>query len=314
MSDAGMPNPGTWNPLRLDAARAPRYAGLTFAGMRQGLSQVSTEGPRIAFGIELAEQPVALAYGEIDDSRTGHVRSLFVEPAYRRGGAAGALLNALEEDFRRLGCVEMRAAYLTGKPSTEAIERLLRARGWREPQPDTLFCKVDERMVNWWAYKRDNWLTEDFTLFDWSALTAEDREYILRTQAESPWIPEDLVPFQYEQDFEPLNSFGLRYKGAVAGWMITHRLSPDMIRYTCSFMRGDLQKRFRIAPIYQEAYRRQSKAGVPYALFMVPYKHPAMVNFTKRHWVGKFATSWESMVSVKPLEASSATKAQANAI
>ncbi len=300
-SCSGKPMP--WEPLPVGAADAPRFADLIFAGMRAGLLDLREQGPRIAFALEADANPIGLIYGEIEDSRTGHVRSIFVKPEHRRRGAAGALLRAIENEFRIRGCSEMRIAYVTGKPSTEAVEKLLRAAGWNDPQPDTLFCRVDERMANWWAYRKQNWLTEDFTLFDWTDLTAADREHILRTQAESPWIPEDLVPFQYEQNLEPLNSFGLRFKGEVAGWMITHRLDRDTIRYTCSFMRGDLQKRFRIAPIYQEAYRRQSEAGIPYALFMVPYRHPAMVNFTKRHWVGKFATAYESRTCSRPLAA-----------
>ena len=39
---------------------------------------------------------------------------------------------------------------------------------------------------------------------------------------------------------------------------------------------------------------------------MVPYHHTAMVNFTKKHWVGKFATGWESRVCRKPLTAAAA--------
>jgi GNAT superfamily N-acetyltransferase len=294
-----------WILQHLESKDASTFADFTFASMRTALRSVSADGPHIAIGAKVEDKPIGLVYGEIDESQTGHVRSLFVTAAFRNQGIGASLLNVIEQEFRRRGCAGIHVSYVSGRPSTEALERLLRSQGWTDPEPETLFCRVDERMLNWWVYQKQGWLAGDFSLFDWTELTAQDREYIVRTQAETPWIPEDLVPFQYEKNFEPLNSFGIRHKGRPVGWMITHRLTPDTIRYTCSYIDTRLQKLFKIIPIYQEAYRRQSAAGIPYALFMVPYRHTAMVNFTKKHWVNKFAIGWDSRSCSKALAARS---------
>jgi GNAT superfamily N-acetyltransferase len=290
---------------RLQNSDAEAYSNLIFPAMKDNLSLLDQDTTgKIAIGAISGESPAGLVYGEIDEAGTGHVRCLFVKAAYRKQGIGRKLLAAIEEEFHRAGCGQAQLAYVTGKPSTEALEQALRSQGWDAPSPQVLFCNIDSRMLDWYVYQAPGWLVEGFELEKWIDITEADREKIARTQAEQAWIPEDLVPFQYEENLEPLNSFAIRYHGEVAGWMITHRVRPDTIRYTCSFIREDLQRRFRILPIYQEAYRAQSAAGVMNALFMVPYRHKAMVNFVKRRWANQYGTVWESRECSKKLGAS----------
>ncbi len=285
---------------RLGSEDAAAWADLIFPAMRDHLRDLAPEGPHVAFGATVEGRPAGLVYGEKQADGTGHVRCLFVRATQRNHGLATALLESIENEFRALGCSAAKISWITGKLSTPAIERVLVKRAWSDPAMLQLICKTDERVLEWYATKKE-WLFEPFTLFHWSDITAEDREYIARTHAENPWIPDDLVPFQYEKDFEPLNSLGIRYHGQPVGWMITHRVAPDTIRYTCSFIRLDLQGRFRIAPIYREAILLQTRAGIPNAIFMVPAYHRAMVAFVRRHWGGKFGDLTESRESSKAL-------------
>ena len=132
--------------------------------------------------------------------------------------------------------------------------------------------------------KRYSRLPSSYSIFPWMEITQEERKAIQQTQDAQSWIPKDLIPFQYEQNLEPLNSLGLRYQGQVVGWMINHRLSPDTIRYTCSFVREDLQKMGRIISLYAEAGRRQISAMVPNTIWTVPLVHESMVKFVKQRW------------------------------
>ena len=286
----------------IESHEAAEYVNLTFAPMRAKLPFVTTDGPLVAIAATGPDGPIGLVYGEIDQQNTGHVRSLFVKAAHRNRGIARSLLRAVEEQFRKRGCLRMQIAYLTGKPSTEALERVLSAAEWDQPLLKNLMCRLDERIRGWRAFQRATWLADEFELFPWTELSSEDRVTIERTQAERLWIPPDLVPFQYEKDFEPLTSFGIRYHGQPVGWMITHRLAPDTIRYTCSFIQKERQGRSRILAVYHEAYRAQSAAGVPYVLFMVPAHHPTMVKFVRRHWEGKFSVVWENRECCKSLK------------
>ncbi len=287
---------------KFDASEAPRYSNLVFASMAAALVNVAPDGPDIAVAATVDDRPAGLAYGAIEDGGIARVRSLFVLPALRRRGIATALLGAIEAEFERLGCSQVQLAYVTGRATTAALERVMEKSGWDAPVPNNLICHLDQRVLQWNGYdSTDEFDREAFQLFQWTDLTPEDREYILRTQAESHWIPDDLVPFQYEDDFEPLNSLGIRYRGFPVGWMITHRVAPDTIRYTCSFVRKDLQRQWRVGMIYREAYQRQYDGGVPFVIFMVPYQHRPMVNFVKRRWGGTCAKLTESRSCSKTL-------------
>jgi hypothetical protein len=88
-------------------------------------------------------------------------------------------------------------------------------------------------------------------------LTNQERESIQEQQATSPWYPEILSPWSDEEIIEPLNSLGLRYKDQVVGWMITHRVAEDTIRYTKMFVRKDLQSLGRAISLLAKAIKLQ---------------------------------------------------------
>jgi hypothetical protein len=50
---------------------------------------------------------------------------------------------------------------------------------------------------------------------------------------------------------------GLRYKDQVVGWMITHRVAEDTIRYTKMFVRKDLQSLGRAISLLAKAIKLQ---------------------------------------------------------
>lgn len=296
-------NPERFTIRELRPEEAASCAGLTFPSMTPKLAEVSDKGPHLALAAARGDEIVGLIYGEIEADTTGHVRSVFVRAAHRGQRIAGALLAHLERQFTQLGCQQAKIAWMTGRASTEVLERLLHSAGWDEPVSQTLICRTDERMLTWSRYGTKTMrVDEEFTLLPWVDISDYDRESIRRRQAEEPWIPEDLIPFQYESNLEPINSLAVRHEGEIIGWMITHRVAPDTIRYTCSFMHPRLQGRFRIAPIYQQAYAIQHAAGVPIAIWMVPFQHRAMVNFVKRRWGQEgVVTHTESRISSKKL-------------
>ncbi len=87
------------------------------------------------------------------------------------------------------------------------------------------------------------------------------------------------------------------------GWVITHRLAPDTIRYTCSFVRQDLQKMGRIIPLYVKAIQLQAKAGIPKGIWTVPFIYTSMVSFVQKRMapymisIEESKTSWKSLIN-----------------
>lgn len=278
------------------------YQAFTFPQVRPQLKALKPEGATVAVGASDSDQPIGLALAEIlPDSKSAEVHSIFVARTHRRKGIGTALLTRLEEDLFLRGCTSAKLIYTIGQPATLALESLLQKRNWTPPQPWAIVCKATtDRIANApWMQKSS--LPASYTFFPWAEITSEERVAIEQQQEAEQWIPPHLIPFNHEENLEPLNSLGLRYQGQVVGWLITHRIAPDTIRYSCSFIRQDLQKMGRIVPLYVNAIQRQVKAKIPRGVWDVPLVHPSMVRFVKKY-MGPYGTSLEERRrSFKPL-------------
>ncbi|MEM7552724.1 MAG: GNAT family N-acetyltransferase [Cyanobacteria bacterium P01_A01_bin.84] len=259
------------------------YSSLTYKSYLSKLKTLSPESKVVAVGASLISgNPIGLGLAEIQDNKSAKILSVFVKPQYQRQKIATALLTYLEKELVSRGCTSIEIVYTTGKSTTIAINKLLKKFNWDTPKPRMLVCKTTYDMVNapWMKLFK---LPNDYEIFPWLEITDQERKKIIQTQELEQWIPSDLVPFQYEKNLETINSMGLRYRGEVVGWLITHRHDPDTIRYTCSYVRPDLQKRGRILPLYIKATQIQVEAQIPFVIWTVPLEHESMLKFVKKY-------------------------------
>ncbi|MEQ9485083.1 GNAT family N-acetyltransferase [Coleofasciculus sp. F4-SAH-05] len=266
----------------LQDSTAVKFQRLTFSAYQFILHQLGSDPSMVAFGACVQEEAVGLALAEIKQNQSAEILSLFVEPTYRNKGIGKALLNRLEAELVERGCNQAELVYTPGKPTTPVLEKLLETNDWSVPYPRTLMCKAEAATVLQapWMQKYSH-LPSNYSICSWLDVTPEEKQLIRQQQAETGWIPTDLVPFQHEKNLEPLNSLALRYQGQIVGWLINHRLAPNTIRYTCSFVRQELQKRGRIISLYAEAAQRQLEADIAYGIWVTPLFHEPMVAFIK---------------------------------
>jgi GNAT superfamily N-acetyltransferase len=287
----------------LDSATVAAYEKMTFPLFRPRLRDMQPQGQTVAIGATHLGQPMGLGLGEIkSDGDSAEVLSLYVSPEYRNSGIGTQLLTRLEQVLLERGCSNASIVYMTGKATTPALERLLEKCHWSAPTPRMLICKSDRRVLDApWLKMYEN-LPPAFTIFPWCELTDAERIAIQEQQQTNPWIPEELVPFLHEEGMEPLTSFGLRYQGQVVGWLITHRIYPDTIRYTCDWVREDLQKTGCLFALHAKAHKRQAIAKIPQAIWTVPLHHTNMVRFEE--YEKEYLTSMEQTKgSLKILDA-----------
>lgn len=241
------------------------------------LGEAGRAGDRIV-GLALAEVPVRPEDGGPE------LLSIYVQPEHRGRGLATALVEAVEDDIRRRGFEAVEAVYMTGKPSIPAVERVFEKRRWEQPGLRTITVKftMQEALATPWFGRGG--LPEGAEVFPWAELTAGELAQLHESNARSPWIPNSLQPWRHDNiGFDPVSSLGLRFKGAVVGWVINHRMDDRTVRFTCSFMRKDLSRRARIVPLYSESLRRLADAGCEFCTFITPTVYPGMVEFIRRH-------------------------------
>jgi len=250
----------------------------------QPLAVVARAGGEL-LGLALGEQPLA-------GGPPPELLSLFVRPEVRQHGIGAALVGAFEEELVRRGFTEVAAVYTAGKPAIAAVERIFAGRNWEAPRPRTLSVRFPPARAlesDLFSPRRMRALGAGLDLFPWESAERQELEEIRASHQRQPWITPALAPWRFEgADFDPISSIGARYRGAIVGWVLNHRVDERTVRFTCSFMRKDISRRGRIVPLYHESLRRLAAAGVPRATFITPVVYPNMIRFIER-WIAPIA-------------------------
>jgi len=239
------------------------------------------------FGIAafIKDKTVGLLLGSYQEANfKGRIYSIFVKEEFRRQKIATQLFQTVEKFLKEKKCVVVEKKYCAEAPYTEALERLFQSCEWRDPDPLLTQYWFDQTFGPDWI-KTTPPLPEGFQEFNWKQLKPEE-EKILRHQRDQLRFPLEVSPFGRVHQIEYLNSLGLRHKGEVIGWMITHRIYPDTIRFSALY----------IDPMYRNgpfAIRMLADAcmkhhavmpSIPWALFEVAEEEaePIWENFVKK--------------------------------
>jgi len=238
----------------------------------------------LALGVSIGSQPIGLIIAEITlNTNHAQILSLFVKPKYRNSGIGTALIVRLERYIIKSSfCKILELNYSYHSATVSALERLLNKQGWSQPQPQMLLCYSTTNILKNAPWLYSYLLPSSFRIFPLVELTVEEYQAIQQQQVLAPWYPEILSPFKGELPVEPLNSLGLHYQGQVVGWMATHRISPDTIRYTSLFVRKDLQKMGRAIPLIAEAIKLQVNSNISHCTCGIIYNNEPMVRFVRR--------------------------------
>jgi GNAT superfamily N-acetyltransferase len=225
------------------AGDSTEFEQMTFSFYRPMLRQAGQDAKVVALCLLVGRQPAGLVLASLGTEETAEIQSVFVKPEYRRQGLATVLVREMENELGRRGVKEARATYSEALASADRVRDLLARRGWSSPIPRmmlvTLDCVSCAQVVSSmpWLHRK---LTDDrCVIFPWSDLTAYERDHLCR-HIDEGLFPRTLSPFQDEANIDLGFSVGVRYCGDIAGWLITHRVTPRLLRYTCLFVRPDL--------------------------------------------------------------------------
>jgi GNAT superfamily N-acetyltransferase len=268
----------------LDAEGYGPYEELTYPSLRAHWEASRSREELVGVLAEVGGVAAGLAVAQpYDESAGGTVQSLFVRPDQRRQGIGAGLLAWLGERLEARGIRQVDVRYMDTELTSESMAPLLARCGWSPPETWMVFCRSEIRTVAEapWVVRTPG-LPEDFSIFPWAELSSEEREDILLRQRERPWYPEDLGPFLDEALIEPINSVGLRHRGRVVGWLSTHRVAADTIRYTTLFVARHHQRMARGVALMAEAVRRHATSCVPYGACAVNWENPGMSVFVCR--------------------------------
>jgi GNAT superfamily N-acetyltransferase len=276
----------------LTTAEAEAYAPLAFPAYRAWLPHASPAGPIRAFGVGMEGRPVGLILGtDGPPSIPNHPRppaqivSLFVAPDQRGGGLGAALLAQMEAALEQAGQSAVHLEYTHGLPTTPALEKILARRQWSSPRCWSRLYRIGGNIATarWLTYP----LPAGFSAFAWVDLPAEERAALQQLPRAKWWWPAELSPFSDTALLAPEISLGLRFEDALVGWLIAHRLSPEVVRYTSLFVREQARGRLPGMALLAAGIRRHMAHCAPtyheQGLFMVKTDNALMTRLAEKH-------------------------------
>jgi GNAT superfamily N-acetyltransferase len=282
---------------------APLFAGFTFPAFRhlltgeparQNLRERSEVVRPLTVAAFAGQLPAGLALVAVPFEPTGdpELLSLFVAAEARSQGVGTHLVALVEEVLGELGCERVRVVYMTGRPGIDALERVLARRGWERPS-----FRMASVRLSWDTFRHAPWLDRyrgipGYETLPWASVGEAERSAARRRHEATPWINQRLAFWVYDSDgFEPATSLGIRYKGELVGWVITHRHDDETLRLTCTFIRDDLARVGLALPAVAQAFHLMPTAGYRKGMFTTPRDLPRMLEF-----LGKWVAPWADFV------------------
>lgn len=238
----------------------------------------------IAFEAVIDNKPVGFILAKLFSSnQSAQLFSLFVIENERKKTIGTALFQALQNHAKSLKARSMGFEYLSSNPYAQAIEKILVKNDWSKPLLYRIQCtfKVQEFHPPW--FEKLSKVSRGLKIFPLKDLKAVERKLIKHQESQGTF-PAYLSPFKNPETIDPINSQIVRYKHKLVGWIITHRIKKDTLKYTSLYIDRDLLGTGYGIQLLAEAIRRQQKSSVPFSLFEVNLDHvdSSWIYFIKR--------------------------------
>lgn len=271
------------DPAKLDASALDEYKKFISPELLRNIDNDSFF--IIAFS---GEKPVGLAFISWKKiMKTGELYSLFVLPDFRRQGIGSQLFGKFQEEIKaqsKTGLIT--TIYPQDEETAPAWEKILKNHGWTGNRPFMIRCLFDGPAFNPpWINLPLNF-PDSFQEFPWGELTENEKKRLYERYVEGHFS-QVISPFNEEDRIELINSLGLRHEDEVVGWMITHRVAPDTIRYTALFINREYHFHTFSIKLLVDAIHLQKKSNVKWAMFELPLIQVASswVHFVKKRLV-----------------------------
>lgn len=224
---------------------------------------------QMVFAAHLQKKPIALLIGKPVTADVWEVASLFVDPTYRRRKIATHLLAQFEKELIKKKVTSVLLNY--PHKLLNELDPFLTHVGWEGRKVFALECyfqNVQEFHPPWFEreYRQKS---GDYSFFPWNELSDKEKETLVG-KVKTGRFPIYYDPFQRES-FEPNSSFGLRYKGELVGWSLTHEVKPNLLDFYCLY--SEIEQQTKGAPILLLIHSIKGSQKHPFsARFFVNFK------------------------------------------
>ena len=254
---------------KLHSGTLASYLHFTFPKYQQLLYPDFDENQYVAYGVTDGFYPIGLGIASIKNKQA-QLLSLYIQDDYRNQKIGTKLYQAIEKDLQDKGAISISLEYMKERKTTPYLEKILRSQAFENPALNMTFFYFEYESLMKPRWMRELCVPkkyEVFSLYDMNEKDHKDYEKIIS----EPSFPHEL---KISKDFPltPQTSFGLRTQTEFVGWMTTHFIQSDLLRYSCLFVKKEhLSKGASISLIahtVREHYK-VFKETKPRALFAV---------------------------------------------
>ncbi len=266
-----------------NSKEADPFRSLTFPAYRNFLEFNALDGEILAIGAIKDDTPCGLILLKINSVlRKAELLSIFITPRFRKQGIALLLMQKILAECKILNLQKIFATYMNNQITIKDMEGLLKKTGWSPPLVRMLVVHCTLESIHKAPWLNRFFPPKGYQVVSWASVTKSERAALIASNIQTPWIQSDLVPFDYEKNYDQATSVALKVNGAILGWCLTHAVAGTL-RFTCSFVRNDLQRLGRIILLYDEAVARMSKAGYTVGMWTIPVTNKRMIEFARKH-------------------------------
>jgi hypothetical protein len=226
----------------------------------------------IAFGAFQQSSPVGICIASLDlNTALLEILHLEVDIAHRDQEIGTTLLSKTQEEASKQGARIFSFIYPIETPETPMIEKILKANQWKGSRPFLIKAWFNPETFDTPLIHLPYQYPPGYKEFLWKNLSPDQRKDLLRREQQRHFS-RILSPFNDEKILEPSNSLGIEYNGRVVGWLITHRIDQEMVRYSIIYIEPSLKFQGSLAvKLMIDAMLLHLEKLTTWGLFEIPY-------------------------------------------
>ena len=263
----------------LECTESADFSALTYPAYRWLLVKPGQEQV-IAVGVRSGADPVGLALVHAKTTGFNQLVSFYINPLFDTPVVRNELLTQIETVCGAEGLQTLHFLPVVWESSLQSLQWLI-DQGWVYQGTRQLVCKapIDNLLAIDWLQRPQ--LPAGYQCIPWAEVSDSSRQTLKNSQAHWPSL---LDPFRLEKDHcKAVSQALLDEKCAIRGWLISHAINSEVLRWTASWVDPNIQSMTRVFPLWRNAAVAQKKAGKHVqATWTVPIGLDRMQRFTLR--------------------------------
>ncbi len=264
-----------------------QFNSLTFPRLDQQVRVTKFNEPLLIVVAKNQEQHIGAIIIELFSNSVAKVSSWYVLPPFRGLGIGKELLARSEKVLRKNKFNSVHTEYRSDWKSVLSFEHILKERKWEAPQTKVYLCKASIDIISKAPWMSRLELPQEMEIELWKNITQEEKKTILQKKQTQNWYPDHLNPFQHEENMDLATSVGLKFRGEIIGWMITHRLKADTVEFTAAFVDkdltgGGLRKQSLFLPLLTKSLHYLREDGAKYGIWQMHVDNSSIHKFTNK--------------------------------